>query len=343
MSILVNISKIMKITCFLLLFFSYHSFAVELPLDNNTHINEDEDRWLFTGYVKDSLENKYFVSISFAKAKIGFLKLIAQILVIYDERRDLRIFKYHVSKLGSQPINSTDSQKLNLAFGKGHLKNTSDNSFKVKLDFDKQGVDASIIPKKEAVLTNGNGKLKMGKGGKANAYCIPRMKMTGDLWLDNKRCSFTGECWYDRQFGKWKDEGEGFKGWDWFNIQLDNNTEMVFIIFKELNTGKLITPYSAIINSNGKIEYFDNFNVSAQKYFKSSNTQVKFPTQWQIELPSKDIKVNITAKRNDHENVMSFLWIKRIMWDGIADAEAIVSGKKIKGNAFVRLTGYNAK
>src|SRR5579863_4662945 len=103
---------------------------------------------------------------------------------------------------------------------------------------------------KPATLHNGNGLITYGLAGFSYYYSRTRMALSGTLVDHNQPLSVTGEAWMDHQWGNFLTLGGG--GWDWFSIQLNNNTEMMLYFIRDA-TGKTISTYVEYIGPHADV------------------------------------------------------------------------------------------
>lgn len=293
---------------------------------------------MFSANVHSKEGNAFYISVSFAKTKVGFLKLIAQVLNVYDVKNKQYFSRYHISKLEKQKLNSEDGG-LNLSFGKGSLRYIPINRYKVTLNFDDVGIDGDFVYDKRPVLAHDKGAIDMGYGGKGHFFSISRMKVNGTVTCGGKKYTVSGTAWFDRQWGNWKDQGKGFAGWDWFNVHLEDGRDIAVLSFKEMNTNKRITPYCAVIDTNGNNRFYNDFTIKPVEVWKSSESKVVYPISWELIIPNEKITLNISAVKQEQETVMKFLWIRRDMWDGLCTVTGDDEGQSIRGDAFVKLSG----
>ena len=87
---------------------------------------------------------------------------------------------------------------------------------------------------KKPVLHGGSGLLDMGPAGESFYYSRTRLKAEGVLTIDGAPREVWGEGWMDQQ---WGDFSTAQVGWDWFNIQLDDNTELMAFLLWGTDTG----------------------------------------------------------------------------------------------------------
>src|SRR5260370_1195349 len=84
---------------------------------------------------------------------------------------------------------------------------------------------------KPPTLHNGNGLITYGLGGFSYYYSRARMSLSGIVVDHNQPLQVSGEAWMDHQWGNFLSLGGG--GWDWFSIQLSNNTEIKLVLIRD--------------------------------------------------------------------------------------------------------------
>src|SRR2546430_13459115 len=104
-----------------------------------------------------------------------------------------------------------------------------------------------VLGLKPAILHNGNGLITYGLGGFSYYYSRTRMALSGLLIDHHQPLQVNGVVWVDHQWGNFLTLGGG--GWDWFSVQLNNNTEMMLYLIRDA-TGKIISTYVGYIGSN---------------------------------------------------------------------------------------------
>ena len=102
----------------------------------------------------------------------------------------------------------------------------------------------SLKSLKPAVLHGENGLSRKAEGeGRASYYySLTRIQTDGELIIDGKKETVRGVSWMDHEFGS-NQLGEDQVGWDWFSIQLDNNTELMLYLMRRKNGS--VDPYSS--------------------------------------------------------------------------------------------------
>src|SRR5437016_5943613 len=73
------------------------------------------------------------------------------------------------------------------------------------------------------------------------------MALSRTLVDHNQPLRVSGLAWMDHQWGNFLPIGGG--GWDWFSMQLDNNTEMMLYFIRDAS-GHLLSTYVSSIDSS---------------------------------------------------------------------------------------------
>ena len=96
------------------------------------------------------------------------------------------------------------------------------------------------------------------------------MQTDGELIIDGKKETVRGVSWMDHEFGS-NQLGEDQVGWDWFSIQLDNNTELMLYLMRRKDGS--VDPYSSgtLVNADGTSKHLDlkDYRVEVMDRWKS--------------------------------------------------------------------------
>jgi predicted secreted hydrolase len=144
-----------------------------------------------------------------------------------------------------------------------------------------------------------------------------------------------GKTWFDREFssrGLSKDQ----QGWDWFAIQLDDNREvMLYLIRKKDGTNDLYSS-GTFIYANGEYRHLskDDFKVTVLDHYKSQKSGARYPSLWEIIVPSEKLSLRIMPSLQDQE-VLSQNTTGNYYWEGTCTVKGTA-----KGRAYVEMTGY---
>ncbi len=183
-----------------------------------------------------------------------------------------------------------------------------------------------LTPEKPFVIQGENGVSQKAEGkGRASHYVsFPLLRVSGTI----NSTQVSGTAWMDHE---WFTEqlASDQVGWDWFSIQLDNNTELMLFELRR-NDGS-VDPYSSgtFIAADGKARHLRREDFTLEPLAKWR----KYPISWRVKVPSLNIDVTSRAVLDDQE-----LRAKQggpSYWEGAVD----FSGSQ-KGVGYIEMTGY---
>lgn len=183
-----------------------------------------------------------------------------------------------------------------------------------------------LTPHKPFVIQGENGVSQKAEGkGRASHYVsFPLLRVSGTI----NSTQVSGNAWMDHE---WFTEqlASDQVGWDWFSIQLDNNTELM--LFELRRKDGSIDPYSSgtFIAEDGQARHLRHEDFTLEPLAKWR----KYPISWRVKVPSLKIDLTSRAVLDDQE-----LRAKQggpSYWEGAAD----FSGSQ-KGVGYIEMTGY---
>jgi predicted secreted hydrolase len=173
-------------------------------------------------------------------------------------------------------------------------------------------------------------------GNASYYYSQTRLHSTGTIQIGEKRHFVEGLSWKDHEFSTSALSPDQV-GWDWFSIQLDNQTEiMLFHIRREDGS---IDPYASgtIVHPDGTSTRLsiEDFTITALDTWKSPHSEAVYPAKWQIEIPGEKLTITLTPYLDDQELLTSVIY-----WEGAVSIIGEMDGNTVIGNGYVELTGY---
>ncbi|MGE5392321.1 MAG: lipocalin family protein [Candidatus Saccharibacteria bacterium] len=319
---------------------------VKFPLDESFH-NYIIEWWYFNGNLEDARGNEYsfmdclfrvdvkkfglpvlsripLKTAYFSHSLVSAIKTkkyyhrIAPFSILSDDSFSKPLL--YINYLNPQPENGyTNCVMEKIDGSRYHIKN--------------EDVDLYFTSQKKPLLEGGKGYLNL-HSKTTYYYSLTRLKTQGRIRLKNKWIEVTGKSWMDHQ---WADSNRSLDRWDWFSIQLDNGAEMVCFVYDD---GKVRTHLADIIYSDSKQGHLKNVKITPlKKHWTSPKSGASYPLEWEIEVPGKDIKLNLTARIPNQEMLFGSI----NYWEGPLVVSGVFSGKKVKGLGFMELVGYPSR
>lgn len=166
-------------------------------------------------------------------------------------------------------------------------------------------------------------------------YSYTRLKTEGKIILDEKEFSVNGFSWMDREWST-SALSEDQAGWDWFALQLDDNTEIMYYQMRKNNETPDVFSKGVYVNKEGSSQLLkkDDVILNVNEYWQSPSGE-KYPSGWRFQIPEKEIELTITpAIRNQLMDVTVRYWEGSVKIDGTKYSA------KLTGRGYVELTGY---
>ena len=195
----------------------------------------------------------------------------------------------------------------------------------------------TLIPEGVPVL-NGTDGVSQKSGNPADAnyyYSIPRVAVHGRLLRGTETLEVRGLAWLDREWGS-GGLGANEEGWDWFALQLDDGTALMFYALRARGGGR--DPHSAgtwIAAGTGTRPLANaDVDIAATAEWRNSDG-VRYPAGWRIRVPALALDVSVRPVLADQE-----LKTSPPYWEGAVDASGTRAGRSVRGRGYVELVGY---
>ena len=205
-----------------------------------------------------------------------------------------------------------------------------------QLDAAADGVSLALElrPEKRPVLQGDEG-LSQKSAAEGNAtyyYSITRMAAEGKLELDGEPREVSGSAWLDREWST-SALGPDQRGWDWFALQLDDGTDIMFYRLRQ--RGGRTDPSSAgiVVAPDGGTRYLDRDDITIEVTEEwVSPRGGTYPAGWRLEVSGAGSALTIEPVLPDQEldGVVRY-------WEGAVD---VLRDGRVSGRGYVELTGY---
>ena len=317
--------------------------AFQFPEDAGPHTDFKSEWWYFTGNLSDNQGAEYGYQFTIFRQSISDKNIVSASnwrtnqmymahLAVTDVENEA-FYSFSKMTRGSAGLAGAKINPFHVWVENWEIKgeyihpvlkaSTSDFTINIQLN--------SVKP----IVLNGNLGLSQKSQGTGNAsyyYSIPRFKTHGELIIKEKKMQVSGESWLDREWSTSslsKDE----VGWDWFSIQLEDNREIMLYNIRQKDGQASALSSGTYIKQDGTSTHLKktDFSLEVLDTWKSTDTNITYPSKWRINIPRYHVNLVVTPKINNQEHQLQFVY-----WEGAAK----VFGDNIKGNAYVELVGY---
>lgn len=201
-------------------------------------------------------------------------------------------------------------------------------------------LELELHPLSPPVLNGAAGlSLKSDAPGSASYYySIPRIALHGTLRAQGRSVAVQGLAWLDREWGS-GGLGPNQTGWDWFALQLDDGTALMFYALRDRGGGR--DPHSAgtWMASSGETRGLTSaaVDIGVTDHWTSADG-VRYPSGWRVRVPSLALDVTVHPVLADQE-----LRTSPRYFEGAVDVSGTREGRVLRGRGYVELVGYAAE
>jgi predicted secreted hydrolase len=200
----------------------------------------------------------------------------------------------------------------------------------------------TLRPTKPLVIHGPDGISRKGAavGQASHYYSFTRLATTGTITVGGEQFEVTGTSWMDHEFGS-ADLGENLVGWDWFSIQLEDNSELMLYRLRRTDGSSDPASSGTIVSADGQTRHLSvtDIRVESTGTWTSSESKAVYPNRWRLAIPSLDLSVEIVPLL-DQQELRTSRSTQVTYWEGAVTVSGTKQGRSVKGQGYVELTGY---
>jgi predicted secreted hydrolase len=174
-------------------------------------------------------------------------------------------------------------------------------------------------------------------GNASYYYSIVGQYASGEVVIGDSTYQVSGKVWKDHEYGT-SALDDNAVGWDWFSIQLDDGTALMF--FEIRREDGSLEPFSSgtYIDSHGDSWPLGlgDWQVDILDHWTSPSSGATYPAAWAISIPAYDLILTGRPMMADQELNLSTTY-----WEGAVAFEGTVEGQPVTGRGYIELTGYS--
>jgi predicted secreted hydrolase len=303
---------------------------VTLPRDDAPH-DDLTEWWYYTGHLDAPGGRTYgFELVVFQAKRRDDPPGYAAHFAVTDNARGEFHFQER-SETGKQ-VHAGAGFDLNLG---GWLMKGVDGRDHLTADMPDYAIDLDLASLKPPVLHQGKGLISFGPAGDSYYYSRTRSAVSGSILDRGQRLPVTGLAWMDHQWGNFVSGGGG---WDWFAIQLEDNTEYMLFFVRDAED-KPSLPYGSFVAADGSATILAPaaFSEKSTGSWRSAASGVDYPSRWQVS--AGDSVLTLTPTVLDQE-LRTTQTTGVTYWEGDVTVTGTRAGKPVKGRGYTELVGY---
>ncbi|HEX2123614.1 MAG TPA: carotenoid 1,2-hydratase, partial [Thermoanaerobaculia bacterium] len=253
---------------------------------------------------------------------------------------DGKAFRYYEKLNRASPFTSNAAIGYLDVFNEGWRVTTNrDGSWRLVAAEGNDSLDLTLRARKPPAVHGENGvSVKaQGEGYASHYYSMTRLEVEGTV--NGARC--TGQAWMDHEFGS-AVLREHQQGWDWFSIQLDNDTELMLYVIRRTDGTPDVTSSGSLVTSDNRVIHIrrEQMRITPLAKWKSPKSGATYPMGWKIELPSFGVALTLRPLLEAQE-LLTRGSTRVTYWEGAVDVTGSFGGVGVRGEGYVEMTGYD--
>jgi predicted secreted hydrolase len=327
-------------------------YRYEFPRDHFDHPDFQTEWWYYTGNVKSADGHRFGFELTFFRQAVNRNPAKTNPWDV----RDLYLAHLALSDIdGSQFYRAERTSRTGpgiagVSASDGRIWNGNWQIQWQGVEQEMQAVDArfelrlSLRSEKPPVINGENGVSQKAEGpGRASHYIsLTRLFANGRIGVAGKTFDVTGVAWMDHEFFTHQLESNQV-GWDWFSVQLDNNTELM--LFRIRRRDGSTDPYSAgtFVDAQGTSTHLRSSDFTLQplgETWTSSATKAAYPIRWKITVPRLGIELQAKTPLPSQE-LTSYAQMSPSYWEGAVTFAGQKQRQPLLGVGYLEMTGYD--
>jgi predicted secreted hydrolase len=200
----------------------------------------------------------------------------------------------------------------------------------------------TLQPTKPLVIHGPDGISRKGAevGQASHYYSFTRLATAGTIVLGGEEFDVTGISWMDHEFGS-ADLGKDLVGWDWFSIQLEDDSELMLYRLRRSDGSSDPASSGTVISSDGQTRHLlvDDARIESMGTWTSRESGAVYPNRWRLSIPALDLTMEVRPLL-DQQELRTSRSTQVIYWEGAVTVAGTKQGRSVKGQGYVELTGY---
>jgi predicted secreted hydrolase len=328
------------------------------PKDHGPHPGYRTEWWYYTGNLKSESGDNYGFQLTFFRTQISppgahakwpqppsawrTQQIYLAHSAISDLSRKEHLQAERVSREALKMAGALQKEDSTLIFLKDWFARIGPDTHLLRVNSDQFSYELTLTPVKPPVLHGRAGySLKGSTPERASCYySYTRLGTEGKLSIGGNVFSVQGVAWMDHEFSTALLE-PGLNGWDWFSLQLSDQTEFMAFVLRREEGGISAVSSGTFVGRDGQSRSLstNEFAVTVLDTWKSPVSKAVYPSRWRLQIFPYSLDLTVISNLLDQE-MQTLKSTGVTYWEGSVSVSGTNAGQAIKGQGYVELTGY---
>jgi predicted secreted hydrolase len=326
-------------------------YEFAFPRDHGSHDEYKTEWWYYTGHLTADDGKRYGFELTFFRVGVDRATGNGQQATNWTLRNlslahfavtdvAAKDFRYYEKFNRSSPFTANAAADKLEVFNEGWRATTlADGSWHLVAAGGRDSIDLVLTSRKPPAINGENGvSVKaQGAGFASHYYSLTRLEVRGSI--NGRRCR--GLAWMDHEFGS-SALRENQQGWDWFSIQLDNDTELMLYQIRRTDGTADETSSGSLVTTDGDVIHLrrEDVRIAPIGTWRSPHTRARYPMGWRVTVPKFGIALVLQPLLRDQELVTKGS-TRVTYWEGAVDVSGSAGNVSARGSGYVEMTGYD--
>ncbi|MGQ0556117.1 MAG: lipocalin-like domain-containing protein [Nitrospiraceae bacterium] len=330
-------------------------YQYTFPRDHGSHSTYRTEWWYYTGHLQSKNGRSFGFELTFFRRGVPPDEIktlpskwsISHLYLAHFAVTDITGKRFHFSeKFSREGLGKAgaDESRLRVWIDDWRAEAAMDStgSHTLAAHDETHSLALALQPAKPLVTHGAAGISRKGKdvGQASHYYSFTRLAATGSLTIDGEQFEVTGLTWMDHEFGS-AELGTDQVGWDWFSIQLEDDTELMLYRMRRKDGSSDLASSGTAVSPDGRTRHLEvtDFQIESIATWTSPESKATYPSRWKLTFPSLNLVLDVTPLLADQE-LRTSRSTKVSYWEGAVAVTGTKQGKPVKGQGYVELTGY---
>jgi predicted secreted hydrolase len=323
------------------------------PADHGSHEEFRTEWWYFTGNLRTTTGRELGYEVTFFRVGVvppsvprknaWDLRNVALAHFAVSDISGRKFRFYERTNRASSFTANAAAGRLDVFNGNWTLRQQPDGAWRLRASEGRDAIDLTMRSRKPPAIhgTDNISVKASGAGYASHYYSMTRLVTSGSVTIDGELTQAGGLSWMDHEFGS-AVLRENQSGWDWFSMQLDDETELMLYQIRTTAGAADVTSSGSLIAKDGSVTHLrhSDFSIVPLGTWRSSRSGATYPMGWRLSVPSRRIQLEVRERMRDQElDTSGSTGIT--YWEGAVSVRGSAYGREVRGSGYVELTGYD--
>lgn len=323
----------------------------DLPADHGPHPDFRSEWWYFTGNLSSAGGRHFGFQLTFFRFALatqpverpsawGARQLWMAHLALTDTAGE-RFFSRERLARGAQGLAGAEGQPFRVWLEDWSAMSLGADFLPLRLAASDAefALDLRLQPGREPVFQGDDGYSAKGPepGNASLYYSYTRMPASGEIRIGGEHFAVSGLAWLDREWST-SALGPDLAGWDWFSIQLDDGSDLMFYGLRRKDGGIDAMSAGTLVEPDGRVVRLsrDSVGLDPGERWRSPATGVAYPLYWTLTIPALKMRLAVAPRLEAQEMDLSVRY-----WEGAIKVRGERDGRPLSGGGYLEMTGYD--